>query len=119
MIEDHDRALEYDLMTRTGRTLGEYLKMGASGLVALISFVTHLPPDSALTKDMNPKDEFGEWYSEYKTNAILADLFDLFAAAHAKKGRQIKPYPRPRATRSIGKGAVSIADFWAWWNKER
>ena len=35
IIRDHDRALEYDLMTRTGRTLSEYAEMGAAGKVAL------------------------------------------------------------------------------------
>ena len=39
LIEEHDRALEYDLMTRTGRTLTEYMEMGAAGMVALISFI--------------------------------------------------------------------------------
>ena len=38
-INDYDRALEYDLMTRTGRTLSEYINMGAAGMVALLSFI--------------------------------------------------------------------------------
>lgn len=119
MIREYDRPLEYDLMTRTGRTLSEYMGMGAAGLVALISFITNLPPDSALSKAMNPGEEFSEWYTVAKTNTILADLFDIFVAAHKKEGRQVKPYPRPRDKKTIGKGAIPVADFWKWWNKER
>ena len=118
IIKEHDRALEYDLMTRTGRTLEEYMDMGAAGKVALISFIQNLPQDSALNRSQNPKDEFGEWYSTVKTNAILADLFDAFVAANSKKGRQAKPYPRPRERRGIGKGAIPISEFWDWWYKE-
>ena len=74
-------------MTRTGRTLSEYMDMGAAGKVALISFVKYLPPDSALNRDMNPKDEYGVWYETVKTNAILADIFDLLAKVNSKKVR--------------------------------
>lgn len=118
ILKEHDRALEYDLMTRTGRTLNEYLSMGASGKVALISFIQHLPPDSALNKSINPKDEFGAWYSTMKTNAILADMYDAFVAAHSKKGRQVKPYPRPVERRGLGRGAIPISEFWDWWHSK-
>ena len=118
LIEKHDRALEYDLMTRTGRTLNEYMEMGAAGKVALISFIKFLPPDSALNRDINPKDEFGPWYTTMQTNRILADLFDVFVMANTKKGRQPKEYPRPKKKQSIGKGALPIKDFWTWWNGE-
>ena len=118
LLKYHDRALEYDLMTRTGRTLSEYMDMGAAGKVALISFVKYLPPDSALNRDMNPKDEYGVWYETVKTNAILADIFDLLAKVNSKKGRA-KPYPRPVKKQTVGKGAIPISEFWDWWNKER
>ena len=117
IIKEHDRALEYDLMTRTGRTLEEYMDMGAAGKVALISFIQNLPRDSALNRSQNPKDEFGEWFSTAKTNAILADLFDAFVMANRKKGTMPKPYPRPQAKKSIGRGAIPINKFWDWWNK--
>lgn len=105
-------------MTRTGRTLSEYIDMGAAGLVALISFIQNLPPDSALNRAMNPKDEFGSWCSQYKTNAILADMFDAFVAAHTKHGKKPKEYPRPQKHKTIGRGAVPVSEFWNWWNKE-
>ena len=117
-IEDHGRALEYDLMTRTGRTLDEYM-MRAAGKVALISFIRYLPPDAELRKEMEPKNEVAEWYTRTKTNAILADLFDAFVASRTPKGKKPKEYPRPKKKRSIGKGAVSITEFWNWWNKGR
>ena len=106
-------------MTRTGRTLTEYLQMGAAGKVALISFITNLTPDSALTRSMNPKDEFGAWYTTMMTNRILADLFDAFVASNTRKGRKAKQYPRPAKKHGYGKGAVSIKDFWSWWNKKK
>ena len=119
IIREHDRALEYDLMTRTGRTLGEYLNMGATGLVALISFVENLPIDSALGKSIYPKDEFGEWHRTLKTNAILADIYDVLVAANTKKGHRPKPYPRPQDNKNIiGSGAIPISEFWDWWNGE-
>lgn len=117
-IKEYRHALDYDLMTRTGRILEEYLSMGVAGKVALISFIKYLPIDSTLKQAMNPKDEYGEWYTTMKTNAILADIFDVFVAAHTKKGSRPKPYKRPRQTRTIGKSAIPLSQFWDWWNGE-
>lgn len=118
MIQEHDRAIEYDLMTRTGRTLSEYMDMGAGGKLALLSFIENLPPDSALNREMNPKDEWGPWLSTLKTNAILADIFDVYVAAHTRKGHQPVTYPRPKQNQSIGKDAIPVSEFWDWWNNE-
>lgn len=106
-------------MTRTGRTLTEYLNMGAAGKLALISFIRYLPPDSALYRAEHPKDEFGPWYTTEKTNMILADLFDLILKANSRKGQNIKPYPRPRKVQGIGKGAIPLSKFWSWWKGEK
>ena len=118
IIKEHGRALEYDLMTRTGRTLEEYMNMGAAGKVALISFIENLPMDSALARSMNPKDEFGEWLSIAKTNDILANIFDAFVASKTPKGRKPKQYPRPRAKKGIGREAIPLSEFWDWWNEK-
>jgi len=117
IIEKHGRALEYDLMTRTGRTLNEYMNMGAAGKVALISFIEYLPPDAMLNRELDPKNETAEWLTTMKTNAILADLFDLYVAAHTKEGTVPATYPRPKEEQTIGRGAIPVADFWDWWDK--
>lgn len=117
MIDQHDRALEYDLMTRTGRTLSELINMGAAGKVALISFIQYLPPDAVLRKELDPKDETADWFTTMKTNAILADLFDVFVAVHTKKGKIPAEYPRPGKKQTIGKDPVPISKFWDWWDK--
>lgn len=117
VIEHHAQALEYDLMTRTGRTLAEYMEMGAAGAVALVSFVRHLPRDSATWRESHPSDDSWPWVTAAKTNTILADLFDALVAVNTRKGRRPKPYPRPRAGgRSIGSGAIRVRDFDEWWN---
>jgi len=104
-------------MTRTGRTLDEYMGMGVAGVVALVSFTRHLPPDSATWLEMHPGDDAWPWATTAKTNAILADLFDAFVAANTRPGRKPKQYPRPNANRrSIGSGAIRIRDFDEWWN---
>ena len=118
LMGKHDRALNYDLMTRTGRTLDEYLQMGAGGTLALISFINYLPPDSMLRHEMEPKEEIGEWYTTMKTNAILADIFDAFVAANTKKGSRPKAYPRPKKKQTIGKGAIPVSQFWDWWHNQ-
>ena len=115
-IHEYDRALEYDLMTRTGRTLSEYIDMGAAGMVALLSFINYLPMDSQLRQAMDPQDEVGEWSTTKKTNMILADLFDVFVSANTKKGHKAKQYPRPKQKRKIGSDAIPISEFWDWWN---
>lgn len=115
-IDEYDRPLEYDLMTRTGRTLSEYIDMGAAGMVALLSFINYLPMDSQLRQAMDPQDEVGEWSTVKKTNIILADIFDVFVSANTKKGHKAKQYPRPKQKRKIGSGAIPISEFWDWWN---
>ena len=115
-INEYDRALEYDLMTRTGRTLSEYIDMGAAGMVALLSFINYLPMDSQLRQAMDPQDEVGEWSTTKKTNMILADLFDVFVSANTKKGHKAKQYPRPKQKLKIGSDAIPISEFWDWWN---
>lgn len=118
VMRDHAHALEFDLMTRTGRTLAEYEAQGADGRIALAAFLRYAPPDSAVYRETHPKDELAAWSTTMKTNAILADIFDAYVASHVKKGRRPKPYPRPSkdGPRVLGKGAIPIRDFEEWWN---
>ena len=105
-------------MTRTGRTLTEYMDMGAAGRVALLSFINHLPPDSELRSAMDPNSETREWFTTLKTNKILADLFDVFVAANTRKGQRKAEYPRPKEKKRIGRGAIPINKFWDWWESK-
>lgn len=84
-------------------------------MVALVSFINNLPADSALSRSINPKDEYGPWNMTAKTNSILADIYDVIVAINRKKGSTPKPYPRPQERQSIGKGAIPISEFWDWW----
>ena len=60
-----------------------------------------LPEDSRLRREIEP--EYESWSTRTKTNAILADIYDilsrinsnLVAMASGKPARAIKPYPRP------------------------
>lgn len=60
----------------------------------------HISPDSATARIIDP--DYAEWTSTIKTNAILADIYDVLAVINAqlaamasgKKPKQPKPYPR-------------------------
>ena len=125
-MQEHADALDYDCMTRTGRTLGEYADMGARGLVALSHLVRHLPQDSATWRAAHEGDEMPLWSTPAMTNALLADIsdqIDLFRSEHAAKGtgrrpRRMKPRHRPWAREGGGIGRradVRAADFDEWW----
>ena len=127
MRDDAD-ALDFDLMTMTGRTLDEYADMGAAGMVALVHFVKHLGQESQLWRALHPDDEMPAWQTRLQTNTILADIHDELAMARrenavkgtGKRARRIKPYPRPNAKakdgQHIGSEAIKIRDFEKWWN---
>ena len=125
-MRDHRAALDFDCMTKTGRTLGEYEGMGAAGLVALSHFTRYLDADSALWRELNPSDETPMWTDRPSTNAILADIYDAlstfntnYVSHHSKRSvRRQAPYPRPNAKKSgkeIGKGAIPAREFMDWW----
>ena len=87
----------------------------------------NLGTDSALARDLNKSTG---WEETIKTNAILADIFDLLQVINAnlvamasggKKKVQVKPYPRPggdKNTKRMGKGALPL-DPLREWIKER
>lgn len=128
IIQKHESALDYDLQTRTGRTLGEYLDLGPAGRVALVHYLRHASPDTALAQEAGGMDA-AEWSSVLKTNAILADLFDklneyehnYIAANSRHKPKRPKPYPRPWVkgeAQKFGKDPVPIKEFWGWWKSK-
>lgn len=119
-VEEHSKAIEYDLLTRTGYSLDDI--GGALSWGALNSFIQGLGTDSALAKDLGKATG---WEDTIKTNAILADIYDLLQVIHADIGalggakvKRIKPYPRPGAedkyTRRIGKGALPYDELCKW-----
>lgn len=91
--------------------------------------MSNLPPDSALAREINPKVAI--WATQAKTNAILADLFDLLAVVNAnlvakgtgQRPRRPKRYKRPVESNNTkklgGKGAMPHDEFVAWLEKRR
>lgn len=96
----HREAIEYDLMTRTGYSFDDIGR--ALSWSAFNSFLTYIETDSATARILN--EDVAEWSSRWKTNEILANIFDainvtnayLVALISGKKPKQPKPYPRPQ-----------------------
>ena len=67
---------------------------------ALHSFISELGPESYVAKDLEP--DLHEWTTTFKTNKILADIYDMLAMINAnlvaygskKQSKKPKPYPR-------------------------
>ena len=119
-IDEHGEALTYDLMTRTHYTIDDI--GGALSWRSLYSFIKFLGTDSALARDL---DKSTGWETTIKTNAILADIYDLLHVINAHlvkvgggKTKKINPYPRPGGDedkkRKIGKDAVPVTDLREW-----
>ena len=114
--------MNYDLMTRTVYQIEDV--GGALSWSSLKSFIKYLGTDSALAKEL---DKSTGWEEPIKTNAILADIFDLLQVINAnlvaigtrgKKKTKVKPYPRPgredNTVQKIGKGALPVEDLHEW-----
>ena len=97
-MRDEASALDYDLMTRTGRPLDEYLAMGAPGIGALVHFVEHLGPDSALSRADDERGRFPEPYT-----ATLATK---------------RPWS-DNAAKRIGSKAIPMDEFDEWWDNAK
>lgn len=80
-------------------------------------------------RSVNP--EVSEWATRQKTNALLADIFDVLSMINAnlvavgtrKRAKSPKPYPRPGAEPSgqkhFGKDAVPADELQAWFERKR
>lgn len=119
-VEEHDKAIEYDLLTRTSYQLDDV--GGTLSWGALFSFVTNLKSDSALAKDLGKSTG---WEDTLQTNKLLADIYDLLQVINknivgltGKRTQKVKPYPRPGkdedSKRKIGKGAVPVSKLREW-----
>lgn len=116
-MKEHRKAIESDLMQR-GFCLDD---IGRSlPWSALNSFISNIGLDSALVKELEP--EIADWGTVWKTNLLLADIFDILNIINAnivaigshKAAKQTKPYPRPgdeKKGEHYGKGAVSVPEL--------
>ena len=84
---------------------------GALSWSALGAFLHRVEPDSAIAHELEP--DVANFASSFKTNAILADIYDILAQINAnlvagfsrKRTQKPKRYPRPGddSKRRIGK----------------
>ena len=93
---------------------------------AFLSFIRHLPVESATYQELHP--EVKEWSGSFKTNLILADIYDVLSQINAnlcggfsrRRPQRVKPYPRPWIKeRVIGKGALPASELEEWIEKAR
>ena len=127
-VMKHREAIGYDLLTKTGHEfndIGESLSWDALGV-----FLNKIDVDSALFRELNP--ELATWTNTAKTNAILADIYDILAAINAnimsigsgKPARKPKPYPRPVKhehddEKRIGSGGLPPDELRKWFERKR
>lgn len=126
-VDENSEAITADLLRLTGHGIEEL--GGAVSWHSLKSYLEHLPYDSALMRSLNA--EQAEWATRTKTNAILADIFDMLAVINAnlcsigsgKKSKQPKPYPRPGKKddnkQTIGSGAVTKQELEDFFERKR
>lgn len=126
-MNEHREAIQYDLLTETGyqlRDIGQTLSWGT-----LNSFLKNEQLDSALVREMHPEE--AAWGTRTKTNAILADIFDMLANINAnlvsigsgKPAKKPKPYPRPKRRnqddqKHFGRGALPVNELQEWFEKK-
>ena len=116
--------MERDLLVQTGYSLDDV--GGALSWSALGAFLHKADPGSALAYELEP--ELTAWASSFKTNAILADIYDVLAQINAnmvagfsrKRTQKPKRYPRPGDDdkRKLGKNAVSINELDEWFRRK-
>ena len=125
--EENREALNFDLLTRTGHDLSEV--GDTMPWLSFRDFVQQIGLDSALARSLYP--EQAAWDTTAKTNAILADIFDVLAAINTnlmaigskKRPQRPKPYPRPGAKKGrekkIGRGALPHDELVKFFERKR
>lgn len=129
LIDEHGRALNYDLMTRVGVSL--YDLPSAMSWADLRDFVSYLDAGSALVSEVEP--DVAGWQGDEKVPMLLAHIADLLAGlsygytvSHIKKGAKKPPTPEPiprpgvqpkRQTQHWGSDAIPISEFADWWDR--
>lgn len=112
-------------MIKTGHNLediGRTLSWGALG-----AFLRHIDLDSETAMELEP--DLARWCGAAKTNAILADIYDVLAMINAnlcamgsgKRAKKPKPYARPgdRDKMHIGKNALPPDELRKWFASKR
>ena len=122
IIEEHGKALNYDLMTSTRWTLADV--GGELPWSALSAFVAYLPPGSALARST------GDDATWTRDQMLLALICDELAVANwltvcrgqkkSKWPKRPKPIPRPGVEKQdegkrIGKDPIPVSDFDKWY----
>ena len=91
--------MEKDLLMMTGHSLDD---LGRTlSWSALRSFLNHIEINGELARELDP--DLSKWSGTLKTNALLADIYDLLAMINAnvcamgsgKRAKKPKTYPRP------------------------
>ncbi len=124
-VEEHHGAIEYDLLSKTGHELND---LGSTlSWDALSSFVSNLEADSATVREIEP--ELSRWSTVAKTNAILADIFDLLSAINSNlkaigsgsRAKRPEKYPRPdkKNKDKIFTSSMPMAEMRAWIEERR
>ena len=117
--------MEKDLLIMTGHSLediGRTLSWSALG-----AFLHKLDIGSETARELDP--DLAAWGGLPKTNAILADIYDMLAMINAnlcamgsgKRATRPKGYQRPgdKQKQSLGKNALPPAELRAWFDKKR
>lgn len=101
---------------------------GALSWSALGAFLHIVEPDSAIAHELEP--DVANFASSFKTNAILADIYDILAQINAnlvagfsrKRTQKPKRYPRPGddSKRRIGKdNSMTMNELDSWFAKKK
>lgn len=117
--------MERDLLVQTGYNLDDV--GGALPWSALGAFLHRVEPGGAIAYELDP--ETAAFSSTIKTNAILADIYDLLAQINAnivagfsrKRTQKPKRYPRPNdeSKKRIGKESMTISELNNWLDKKK
>lgn len=118
--------MERDLLVQTGFTLEDV--GGALSWSALGAFLHKVEPDGAIAQEIEP--DIAAFSSRFKTNAILADIYDVLAQINAnlvggfsrKRSQKPRRYPRPgdNSKRHIGKNdSMTVNELDSWFAQKK
>ena len=94
---------------------------------ALGAFLHRVDPDSAIAQEIEP--DIAAFSSRFKTNAILADIYDILAQINAnlvagfshRRTARPRRYPRPGDDnkRRIGKDSMTVNELDSWFAEKK